>query len=138
MISYDGLERALEAKGLKRSDLTAQLGISSRTVARIAKGEKLSTRTLQKIGDFLECPPDDLWREISPNPVLQVLREEKAAGISGGLYHELQVRMTYNSNRIEGSRLTDTCLDGQDTFARLLNAFDITEQRIITHMSGIS
>ena len=107
MISYDGLERALEAKGLGRSDLTARLGISSRTIAKIAKGEKLSTRTLQKIGDFLECPPDHLWREISPNPVLQVLREEKAAGISGGLYHELQVRMTYNSNHIEGSRLTE-------------------------------
>ena len=107
MISYDGLERALAEKGLRRSDLTEQLGISSRTVAKIAKGEKLSARTLQKIGDFLECQPDDLWREISPNPVLQVLREEKAAGISGGLYHELQVRMTYNSNHIEGSRLTE-------------------------------
>ena len=107
MISYDGLERALAEKGLRRSDLTAQLGISSRTVAKIAKGEKLSARTLQKIGDFLECQPDDLWREISHNPVLQVLREEKAAGISGGLYHELQVRMTYNSNHIEGSRLTE-------------------------------
>ena len=107
MISYDGLERRLSAKGLKRSDLTAQLGISSRTVAKIAKGEKLSPRTLQKIGIFLECQPGELWREISPNPVLQVLREEKAAGISGGLYHELQVRMTYNSNHIEGSRLTE-------------------------------
>ena len=107
MISYDGLERALAAKGLRRSDLTVQLGISSRTIAKIAKGEKLSARTLQKIGDYLECSSDDLWREISSNPVLQVLREEKAAGISGGLYHELQVRMTYNSNHIEGSRLTE-------------------------------
>lgn len=107
MISYDGLERALAEKGLRRSDLTAALGISSRTIARIAKGEKLSAGTLQKIGSFLECSPNDLWREISSNPVLQVLREEKTAGISGGLYHELQVRMTYNSNHIEGSRLTE-------------------------------
>ena len=107
MISYEELERRLSSKGLKRSDLTAALGISSRTIAKIAKGEKLSARTLQKIGDFLECPPGNLWREISSNPVLQVLREEKAARISGGLYHELQVRMTYNSNHIEGSRLTE-------------------------------
>ena len=41
------------------------------------------------------------------NAVLQILREEKGAGISGGFYHELQVRMTYNSNHIEGSRLTE-------------------------------
>lgn len=35
------------------------------------------------------------------------MRDEKDAKISGGLYHELQVRMTYNSNHIEGSRLTE-------------------------------
>ena len=39
--------------------------------------------------------------------ILQTLREEKEGRISGGLYHELQVRMTYNSNHIEGSRLTE-------------------------------
>ncbi|MBQ7197182.1 MAG: Fic family protein [Synergistaceae bacterium] len=38
---------------------------------------------------------------------MKTLREEKSAKISGGLYHELQVRMTYNSNHIEGSRLTE-------------------------------
>ena len=43
----------------------------------------------------------------SSNPLLQQLREEKDAAISGGIYHELQVRMTYNSNHIEGSRLTE-------------------------------
>jgi Fic family protein len=49
----------------------------------------------------------ELCHEISENPILQTLREEKDAKISGGLYHELQVRMTYNSNHIEGSRLTE-------------------------------
>lgn len=39
--------------------------------------------------------------------LLQTLREEKEAGISGGIYHELQVRMTYNSNHIEGSKLNE-------------------------------
>ena len=41
------------------------------------------------------------------NALLPLLRDEKEAGISGGFYHELQVRMTYNSNHIEGSRLTE-------------------------------
>jgi hypothetical protein len=36
----------------------------------------------------------------SGNIILQILREEKEAKISGGLYHELQVRMTYHSNHI--------------------------------------
>ncbi|WP_071705464.1 hypothetical protein [Murdochiella vaginalis] len=35
------------------------------------------------------------------------MRDEKAIHLSGGLYHELQVRMTYNSNHIVGSQLSE-------------------------------
>ena len=107
MISYEGLFKVLLDKKLTKTDLSAVLGISSRTIAKIGKGEKLSKRTLQKIADYLGCDPDSLCREISENAILQILRDEKSAKISGGLYHELQVRMTYNSNHIEGSRLTE-------------------------------
>ena len=41
------------------------------------------------------------------NALLQTLREEKSIRMPGGLYHELQVRMTYNSNHIEGSKLSE-------------------------------
>ena len=107
MISYSGLEKQLQKKGITRSDLTKLLGISSRTIAKIGKGEKLSRITVGKLCGLFSCEPADLFREISDNPILQILRDEKAARISGGLYHELQVRMTYNSNHIEGSRLTE-------------------------------
>lgn len=106
MVSYDGLYEQLHRAGVTKTDLTS-LGISSRTIAKIGKGEKLSQRTLEKIADYLNCDADILCREISSNAILQILRDEKEAGISGGLYHELQVRMTYNSNHIEGSRLTE-------------------------------
>ncbi|MBR2257449.1 MAG: Fic family protein [Blautia sp.] len=107
MISYDGLYKQLKKKGITKTDLTLNLGISSRTIAKIAKGEKLSNRTLEKIAAFLGCDVHSLCREISDNAILQILREEKESQISGGLYHELQVRMTYNSNHIEGSKLTE-------------------------------
>ena len=107
MISYEGLEKKLKEKGLNKSDLTKEPGLSSRTVAKLAKGEKLSRLTLQKIADFFVCDPADLYRVVSANPILQRLREEKEARLSGGIYHELQVRMTYNSNHMEGSRLTE-------------------------------
>lgn len=107
MFSYKGLEEKLRERKLGRSDLTKMLGISSRTIAKIAKGEKLSRAVMGKLAVFFECSSEELVREISDNPVLQRLREEKEANISGGLYHELQVRMTYNSNHIEGSRLTE-------------------------------
>ena len=107
MISYEGLEKRLKEKGLKKSDLTQNPGISSRTVAKLAKGERLSRLTLQKIADFLVCDAADLYRVVSANPILQRLREEKVAKFPGGLYHELQVRMAYNSNHMEGSRLSE-------------------------------
>lgn len=107
MISYEGLFRMLEERKMTKTDLSTQLGISSRTIAKLGKSEKLSKKTLQKIADYLRCEPDSLYREISENAILQILRDEKSAKISGGLYHELQIRMTYNSNHIEGSRLTE-------------------------------
>lgn len=107
MYSYEGLENKLAESGKSRVDLTRELGLSSRTVARISKGERLSQKTLNKIAAFLNCDASELFRVISENPVLQVLRDEKSAGISGGLYHELQVRMTYNSNHMEGSALSE-------------------------------
>ena len=107
MISYEGLERKLNERGIKRSDLTELLGISSRTIAKIGRGERLSRIVTEKLCGFFSCTAAELCREISDNPILQTLRDEKDAGISGGLYHELQIRMTYNSNHIEGSRLTE-------------------------------
>ena len=107
MISYKGLEAKLNEHGITRSDLTKMLGISSRTIAKIGRGEKLSRVVMEKLCGYFSCTAAELCREISDNPILQALREEKDAKISGGLYHELQVRMTYNSNHIEGSRLSE-------------------------------
>lgn len=44
--------------------------------------------------------------ETNQRTLLNALREEKAGRIKGGIYHKVQVELTYNSNHIEGSRLT--------------------------------
>ena len=41
-----------------------------------------------------------------PRTVLNTLLHEKRRKISGGFYHKMQVDFAYNSNHIEGSRLT--------------------------------
>lgn len=41
-----------------------------------------------------------------PKTLLEVLSAEKKAKLSGGIYHTVQIELTYNSNHIEGSRLT--------------------------------
>ena len=107
MYDYAGFNKRLQEKGIKKSQLAAELHISSRTIAKISKGEKLSNSVITKISDYLQCKPNELYRVISGNPILQRLREEKEHRIPGGIYHELQIRMTYNSNHIEGSQLSE-------------------------------
>ncbi len=107
MISYDGLFRKLREKGLSRTALAKKAGISSRTMAKIGRGEKIADAVLLKMADFLACDPKELYQERPDNILLKRLREERQIQLSGGLYHELQIRMTYNSNHIEGSRLSE-------------------------------
>ena len=42
----------------------------------------------------------------APQTLLDILKAEKAAKLTGGIYHKIQIELTYNSNHIEGSRLT--------------------------------
>lgn len=42
----------------------------------------------------------------APVYLLEVLRTEKKGRIKGGIYHKVQIELTYNSNHIEGSRLS--------------------------------
>ena len=105
--SYDGLERFLSAKRMTKTALAAELGISSKTMAKTSRGEKIADHVLKRIADYFSCSVMELCTAKSDNLILQTLRDEKDAKISGGLYHELQVRMTYNSNHIEGSKLSE-------------------------------
>ena len=41
-----------------------------------------------------------------PDDLLSLLRLEKSSGMTGGIYHKIQIELTYNSNHIEGSRLS--------------------------------
>ena len=51
--------------------------------------------------------PDRLNKHIeTPKTLLDVLKAEKITKLSGGIYHKIQIDLTYNSNHIEGSRLT--------------------------------
>ena len=107
MYQYNGLLQLLKQNHLNKSDLTKVLHISSRTIAKISKGEKLSPRVIRKLCDYFDCAEETLYSVVPNNPILRQLREEKDVGISGGIYHELQIRMTYNSNHMEGSCLNE-------------------------------
>lgn len=51
--------------------------------------------------------PDRVNKHIKrPATLLDILIAEKKSKLSGGIYHKVQIDLTYNSNHIEGSRLT--------------------------------
>lgn len=98
------LKNLLQQKGITKSTLTEKLGISSRTIAKISKDEEINDNVVNKIIAYLDCHYEDI---IKSNEILQTLRKEKMFKIHGGLYHQTQIKLTYNSNHIEGSKLTE-------------------------------
>lgn len=104
VINEKKLKDLLKRKGITKSALCEKLGISSRTIAKISKGEDINDNVVGKILVYLDSWFDDI---IDHNYVLQTLQHEKDLKLSGGLYHETQIKLTYNSNHIEGSKLTE-------------------------------
>lgn len=62
--------------------------------------------------------------KFSENPLLNILKEQKDMKLKGGIYHRIQVDLTYNSNHIEGSRLTHD----QTRFIFETNTIGITDE----------
>ena len=58
------------------------------------------------IPENAEKPERSNKKKERPLTLLDILQEQKASKYSGGIYHKTQIDLTYNSNHIEGSRLT--------------------------------
>lgn len=95
---------------LSVSEVAERWGVSGRTVRHYcAKGRVPGA---QRIGGVWLVPSDAQkparqQRVDAHQPdLLDVLRRERKAGMPGGIYHHVQIELTYNSNHMEGSRLT--------------------------------
>ena len=58
------------------------------------------------IPETAEKPERSNKKKEQPITLLDILQEQKVSKYSGGIYHKTQIDLTYNSNHIEGSRLT--------------------------------
>ena len=83
-------------------------GVSERTARNYCARGKIDGACL--IGKTWSVPADatrpERTKKIRLTPLLQALRDQMEAKLKGGLYHRVQIDLTYNSNHIEGSRLT--------------------------------
>lgn len=92
---------------LSVSQFAEKYGISERTVRNYCATGKMEGAFLT--GKTWNIPADaSLPKKNRANlsPLLARLREEKESKLKGGIYHRTQIDFTYNSNHIEGSRLT--------------------------------
>lgn len=58
------------------------------------------------IPENAEKPERSNKKKEQPITLLDIMQEQKVSKYSGGIYHKTQIDLTYNSNHIEGSRLT--------------------------------
>ncbi len=92
------------------SEAAKRWGVSERSVRNYCAQVRITGAFLT--GKTWNIPttaekPDRLNKHVDmPKTLLDVLRAEKAAKLHGGIYHRVQIDLTYNSNHIEGSRLT--------------------------------
>ena len=108
-VNYNGLIDILKKKGLSLTQISADLNISSATRAKFKKGEYVSLQTIESLCKYLGVKINEILMieiEKTDSALLVQLKEEMKHGIKGSIYHETQILMTYNSNHIEGSRLT--------------------------------
>ena len=84
-------------------------GLAERTIRNYcAQGKIKGARMLGKTWTIPAdaALPDRKNAKKVVTPLLKILREEKENKIKGGIYHRTQIELTYNSNHIEGSKLS--------------------------------
>lgn len=109
-ISYNKLFEILEQRNITKTELRENIKISTATLAKLSKNELIAMKVIKDICNFLNCQPGDIMemeKEIDKTTLLYRLQEEKQIRLKGGIYHQTQVKLAYNSNHMEGSKLTE-------------------------------
>lgn len=95
---------------LSAAEAAKKWKISERSVRNYCAKGRVEGAVLKgktwKIPADAEKPQRSNTKTAKAQTLLEILLYEKAAKYSGGIYHKTQIEMTYNSNHIEGSRLT--------------------------------
>ena len=103
-------------------------GVSERTARNYCAQGKIEGAFLT--GKTWNIPADAVLPKRGANkkipPLLNVLREQKSSRLKGSIYHRTQIDLTYNSNHIEGSKLTHD----QTRYIFETNTIGITDQAI--------
>ena len=102
-----------ELNKMTQKDIAEILGVEPGTISKYEVGTiEPNIESLKRLAETFNITVDELINDkeefdISKINVLEVLREQKEMGLKGNLYHNTQIMFAYNTNHIEGSKLTE-------------------------------
>ena len=95
---------------LSAAEIAKKWDVSERSVRNYCANGRVPgaflTRKMWNIPENAPKPERSNKKKEKPTTLLDILQNEKANKYSGGIYHKTQIDLTYNSNHMEGSRLT--------------------------------
>jgi len=107
---HNNTNRTRSGDYLTTAVVAEKWGISERAVRKYCVAGRVDGAYLEH-GTWLipaaAEKPVSLVKKPKDLTLLQILRREDRLRVKGGIYHKVQVELTYNSNHIEGSRLTE-------------------------------
>ena len=102
-----------EKHNMTQKEVAKILGVEPGTISKYELGMiEPNIESIKKLAEIFNLTIDELLKEeekfdITKVNVLDVLREQKEMGLKGNLYHNTQIIFAYNTNHIEGSKLTE-------------------------------
>lgn len=108
------IKRYRERKSMTQKDIAEILGVEPGTISKYESGMlEPNIESLKRLSNTFNVTIDELLKgneaefDISKMDILRILKEQKEMKLKGNLYHNTQVIFTYNTNHIEGSKLTE-------------------------------
>ena len=102
-----------ELNKMTQQDIAEILEVEPGTISKYELGMiEPNIESLKRLAEIFNITVDELIKDeeefdISQINVLETLREQKEMGLKGNLYHNTQILFAYNTNHIEGSKLTE-------------------------------
>ena len=131
------IKKYREEKKMTQVEVAEVLGVKPATISKYEAGTlEPNIESLKKLAELFGISVDELLKEdefdVSKINVLEVLREQKEMKLKGNLYHNTQIIFAYNTNHIEGSKLTED----QTRYIYETNTL-LTEKGSITNLDDI-
>ena len=110
----DKIKKYREENKLTQRDIAGILEVEPATVSKYESGMiEPNIESIKRLAKIFGITIDELLKteeekfDVSKINILDVLREQKEMKLKGNLYHNTQVIFSYNTNHIEGSKLTE-------------------------------